>query len=431
MTQCVALLYGEGQQFASLPPDVDLTVARPEARPAVPDLSEEIQRALREPIGSPRLRDIAQNRRNAIILVCDLTRDVPDAMILPMLLDELNEAGIRDSAIRAMVAGGGHRRITPDETRQRFGDEVLSRIEILHHDARNQDALVRIGCTSYGTPVSINREAAESDLVLGTGCIIPHVIAGYGGGRKLIIPGVAGEETIRVNHRPENVNRPGVGFCRLTGNVIHEELMEAARMARLDFIVNVVWSPGGELVQAVAGDMEAAWEEGVRTADAMYAFPMDHPVDLLVTSGGGAPSDVNFYQAVRGMQVGVPVVRAGGAVVLVAECAEGVGSEPLYTWLRDANCPDDVLRRRDEEGFDIHGEHIACYLCAHVFSQYSVFLVSSLPETQVKEMMMTPASSVDEAIEQALLRLGTRRASVLVNPYGAKAVPRLKGASGD
>lgn len=431
MNQRVSLLYGEGEKFASLPRGIDVTIARPESRPAVIDSVQEIRRAMREPIGSSMLQDIARGRQDAIILVCDLTRDVPDAMILPILLDELNEAGIPDSAIRAMVAGGGHRRITQDEARQRFGDEVLSRIDILGHDANDRDTLVKIGTTSHGTPVWINREVAESELVLGTGCIIPHVIAGYGGGRKLIIPGVAGEETIRTNHRPANINHPGVGFCRLAGNVIHDELMEAARMAKLDFIVNVVWAPDGKLVQVVAGDMEAAWEEGVRTADAMYAFPMEHPVDLLVTSGGGAPTDVNFYQSVRGMQVGVPVVRSGGAIVLVAECTEGVGSEPLYSWLRDATCPADVLRRRDREGFDIHGEHIACYLCERVFPEYAVFLVSSLPKAQVKEMMMRPASTVDEAIEQALQYLGSRQAKVLVNPYGAKAVPHLKGVVDD
>lgn len=430
MTRRVALLYGKGQQVVSLPESLDLTIASPTPRPAVSDAEGEIRRALASPIGSPRLRDIASNRKDAIILVCDLTRDVPDSVIVPMLLDELNEAGIDDSAIRVMVAGGGHRRITKDEARQRFGDVVLSRVEVMHHDAGDRDSLVMIGTTSYGTPVWINCDVAESDLVLGTGCIIPHVIAGYGGGRKLIIPGVAGEETIRLNHRPENVNRPGVGFCRLVGNVIHEELMEAARMAKLDFIINVVWSSDGALVQAVAGDMEAAWEEGVRTADKMYAFPLDRPVDLLITSGGGAPTDVSFYQAVRGMQVGVPAVRPGGAIVLVAECAEGVGSEPLYTWLRDATCPVDVLRRRDREGFDIHGEHIACYLSERVFLHYDVLLVSSLPEAQVKEMMMTPCASANEAVGVALERLGSREVPILVNPYGPKAIPRLKGASG-
>ncbi len=426
-TEEIALLYGRETRTASLPESLDVTVARPDIRPGVRDSEAELRRALEHPIGSARLGKLARGRRNPIILVCDLTRDVPDALILPLLLDELNEAGIADDSIRVMIAGGGHRPITDDEARQRLGSTVLSRVERLDHNAADRASLVNIGTTNWGTPVWINRAVAESDLVLGTGCIIPHVIAGYGGGRKLIVPGVAGEETIRRNHRPENVNRPGVGFCRLAGNIIHEELMEAAHMAGLDFILNVVWSPGGELVQAVAGDMEQAWEAGVRIADAMYAFSMDHTVDLLITSGGGAPTDINFYQAVRGMQVGVPTVRQGGAIVLVAECAEGVGSDPLYMWLREAICPDDVLRRREQEGFDVRGEHIACYLCEHVFSHHRVFLVSSLPATQVREMMMTPASSVDEAIREALHSLGKEYPTVLVNPYGAKAVPRLAG----
>jgi lactate racemase len=423
----IGLLYGKGKRIATLPDTVELAIADPKSLPPILDMAAEIRRAMREPIGSQRLKELAAGRKEATILVCDLTRDVPDSVILPIILDELNEAGIGDSDIRAVVAGGGHRPITCKEAEERFGSSLLQRIEFVDHDAEDADSLVRIGTTSFGTPVWINRDVAESDLVLGTGCIIPHVIAGYGGGRKLIIPGVAGVETIRRNHRPENINHPGVGFCQLTGNVIHEELMEAARMARLDFIVNVVWAPDGDLVQVVAGDMEEAWQAGVETADAMYAVQVEHPVDLLITSGGGAPSDINFYQAVRGMQVGVPIVREGGAIVLVAECSDGVGSDPLHAWLRDASCPKDVLDRREREGFDIHGEHIACYLCERVFPYHPVFLVSSLPARHVEEMMMTPAASVDEAIELALEYLGDREVSVFVNPYGAKAVPRLKG----
>ncbi len=428
MTQ-IRLLYGQGDRKVTLPDTVELAIANPKTPPSIADMEAEIRRAMCEPIGSPRLVDLAAGRKNATILVCDLTRDVPDDVILPIVLDELNEAGIPDADIQAVVAGGGHRPITCKEAEERFGVTLLNRIKFVDHDADDIGGLVKIGTTSFGTPVWINRDVAESDLVLGTGCIIPHVIAGYGGGRKLIVPGVAGVETIRRNHRPENLSHPGVGFCQLTGNVIHEELMEAARMARLDFIVNVVWAADGGLVQTVAGDMEKAWQEGVRTADAMYICPVEHPVDLLITSGGGAPTDINFYQAVRGMQVGVPVVRDGGAIILVAECTEGVGSDPLYTWLRDADCPKAVLERRDRDGFDIHGEHIACYLCERVFPRHAVFLVSSLPVRQVEEMMMTPAATVDEALKLALDYLGDRDASVFVNPYGAKAVPRLKGGA--
>jgi len=420
------LLYGRGTRTLELADSSDVTVIQPRALPPVPDAAREIERALSDPIGSPPLHTIARGRSDAMLLVCDLTRDVPDDVIVPRLLDELNAAGIPDRRIALMVAGGAHRRITSFEAKQRFGDNVLDRVELLHHDASDRQSHVYVGTTSDGTPVRIDRRVAESDLVLATGCIIPHTIAGYGGGRKLIVPGVASAETIRRNHRPTNVAHPSVGFCRTHGNVIHEELMEAARMARLDFIVNVIWSPNGDLVQAVAGDMEKAWEAGVQVADSMYSVPLDRAFDLLVTSGGGAPADVNLYQAFRGLQVGVPAARSGGVIVLVAECTEGVGSAPLYEWLRDADRPEDVVARRDRGDFDIHGEHIACYLCSYVFPRYTVILVSSLPASQVEEMMMVPAPTVAAAVEQAVERLGSEVPSILVNPYGAKAVPRLE-----
>lgn len=423
----IELLYGRGTKTVSLREDLLVEVLHPQALPVKEDIAAEIRRAMEAPIDSECLRLLARGRQDAVILACDLTRNVPDAVIIPMILDELNEAGIPDQQITVIVAVGGHRPITREEAQERFGDQILSRVRLVNHDASNKASLVSIGTSSYGTEIWINRLVAESDLIIGTGCIIPHVIAGYGGGRKLLLPGVAGEVTIRRNHRPENTNAEGVGFCRLNGNVVHEEMVEAARMAGLEFIVNVVWNGEGQLVEAVAGDMEVAWNHGVSVAACMYTVPVDEPCDLLVTSGGGAPTDVNLYQAVRGMQVGLPVVRDGGVVILVAECTKGVGSEPLYTWLRDATCPKDILDRRDRGHFDIYGEHIACYLCDRVFPRVRVFLVSSLPRRMVEEMMMTPAETVEEAVEQAMQHLGTDGPKVVVNPYGAKVVPILRG----
>ena len=423
----VDLRYGAGTKMLTIPEDVDARVVRPATPQPVDDDAREIRRAMEEPIGSTALCERAHGAANAMVLVCDLTRDVPDGVIVPAVLDELNQAGIPDERITVMVAGGGHRPITEEEAVRRFGAAVLRRVELASHDSSDKASLVHIGTTSFGTPVWVNRRVAESDFVLGTGCIIPHVIAGYGGGRKLIIPGVAGDETIRRNHRPENVNHPGVGFCRVEGNVVHEELMEAARMARLDFVVNVVWDGEGRLICAVAGDMERAWEEGVRVAEAMYSVPLDRRFDLLVTTGGGAPTDITLYQAVRGLQVGLPAARDGAPIVLAAECLEGVGSDNLYTWLRDAETPADVLKRRDRDGFGIHGEHVACFLSERVFPRHSVYMVSSLPDAMVKEMMMIPQPTVDDALRAARREVATSRPAVLVNPYGPKVVPQLRG----
>jgi len=423
----VGLHYGEGIKTVSMPEGLAAEVLHPQPLPVKEDVAGEIRRALQNPIGSEPLHRLARGRRDAVILACDLTRDVPDSIIIPMILDELNKAGIADRRITIVVACGAHRPITEQEALKRFGSEVLPRVRLVNHVAADEKSLRLIGRTSFGTEIWINRIVADSDLIIATGCIIPHVIAGYGGGRKLIVPGVAGEETIRNNHRPENINANGVSFCLVEGNVIHEELTEAAQMASLEFIVNVVWDGNGQLVEAVAGDMAAAWDHGVAVADRLYTVPVKERCDILLTSGGGAPTDVNFYQAVRGMQVGMPVVRDGGAVVLVAECTEGVGSEPLYAWLRDATCPQDVLLRRDDEGFDIHGEHIACYLAEKVFPKVRVFLVSSLAPDVVEQMMMAPVETAEDALEAAIEHLELASPRVIVNPYGAKVVPRLRG----
>jgi len=395
-----------------------VNVLHPQELPVEKDIAAAVHSALTAPIDSKPLSVLAHGRRNPVILVSDLTRDVPDGIIVPLILDELNKAGVPDERITVIVALGAHRPITREEALERFGNDVLSRVRLINHNASDKDSLVHIGTSSFGNRIWINRLVAESDLVIGTGVILPHVIAGYGGGRKIVLPGVTGEETIAKNHSMTK----GVGFCRLRGNTVHEEMVEAARMARLEFIINVVWNGEGDLVKVVAGEMEAAWKYGVDVAARIYTASVESPCDLLITSGGGAPTDINFYQAVRGLQVGLPVVRDGGVIILVAECTEGVGSTPLYTWLRDATAPEDVLRRVKEEGFKIHGEHIAAYLCEHVFPRVKVFLVSSLSNKIVEEMMMTPAGTVEEAVELAMKYLRQRTPSVIVNPYGAKVV---------
>ena len=424
----VGLRYGRGEMQTVLPRGSRAEVLHPRSLPVKGDIAEEIRRALEHPIGSEPLHCLARDRQDAVVLACDLTRDVPDSIIIPQILDELNRGGIPDERITVMVAGGAHRPITEQEADERFGSKVLSRVQLAAHVATDKDALDLIGTSSFGTEIWINRLVAGSSLIVGTGCIIPHVIAGYGGGRKLIVPGVAGAETIRGNHCPENVNADGVGFCLVKGNRIHEELIEAAQMARLEFIINVVWDGDGGLVEAVAGDTLAAWEHGVELAAQLYTVPVEARCDILLTTGGGAPSDVNFYQAVRGLQVGLPTLRDGGAAILVAACSEGVGSDRLQSWLRDATCPEEVLRRRDEEGFDIHGEHIACYLAERVFPRFRVFLVSDLPPDVVSEMMMTPAETIEQAYAAAVEHVGGGIPHVIVNPYGAKVVPTLSEA---
>ncbi len=226
----IGLHYGQGEMRVALPQGMTAEILRPRSLPIKEDIAKEIRRALGHPIGSEPLYRLARGRRDAVVLVCDLTRDVPDAVIIPQVLDELNRGGIPDERITVMVAGGAHRPIRDEEAAERFGDGVLSRVRLAPHVATDEGALKLIGKSSFGTEIWINRLVADSDLIVGTGCIIPHVIAGYGGGRKLIVPGVAGAQTIRTNHSPENVNTDGVGFCLVEGNRIHEELTEAARM---------------------------------------------------------------------------------------------------------------------------------------------------------------------------------------------------------
>lgn len=397
----------------------------PKDFPGVEDERDEIKRALENPIASKPLRKIAKSKSNAVILVTDITRHVPDHIIVPLLLEELNQAGIPDQKIKVIIATGTHRPATEEELHEMLGYEVLERVTVINHDANDLDNLIYIGQTKFGNKIWINKIVMQADVKVATGCILPHAIAGYGGGRKSILPGVAGEETIKYNHitLPQIVATPEIGFRLLKGNPIHEDMMEAAQLVGLDFIVNVVWNSKGELAKIVAGNFKRAWIEGVRVAEKMYTIKLQWQADVALTSGGGYPTDINLYQAIRGLQAVIPAVREGGIIILVAKCQEGTGSDELYNWLKEASTPEDVIQRVKEEGVFTIGVNMAYFLCKKILNKYKLILVSELSPRIVSEMMMYPAGSPREAIDKALSMIRSEAATVILNPYGAKVIP--------
>lgn len=414
--------YGKTEVCLRVPTRNFLGVIEPKEKLGVPDARVEVERALREPIDSKRLCEIARPGQKVAVVVDDATRPAPSHVMVPPILDELNRAGVRDEDVTVIFGCGVHRAVTREEAVRLLGEGVLNRVKVLSHDCKASD-LVYVGTTRHGIKVYLNRVFAEADVKILTGDICFHYFAGYGGGRKSVLPGVAGEETIKANHAM--FLHPNAKTGVLEGNPVHEDMVEAARMAKVDFILNVVVNAKGEIVRAFAGDLEKAFREGVKLVDEMYRVPVDRRADIVVVSPGGHPADVNLYQAYKGVDSALEVVKRGGVIVLVAECSEGHGNQAFYDWMvkyKDLKAVEREIKRNF-----ILGGHKAYYLL-RALQRAQIILVSAMPDFYaVNVFRLKAARTANEALNQAFKIVG-ENAKVWVMPYGNYTLPEVRAS---
>jgi nickel-dependent lactate racemase len=398
-----------------------LGTIEPKEKPGVPDAKTEIERALKEPLNSKRLAEIAKPEHKVAIVVDDATRPAPSHLMVPPLLNELNTASVKDENVTVIFGCGTHKAVTQEEAVQLLGEDVLRRVKTLSHDYRAAD-LVYVGETKkYGTKVYLNKVFAEADLKILTGDIGFHYYAGYGGGRKSVLPGVSGEETIKHNHAM--ILFPNAKTGVLEGNPVHEDMIEAARLAKVDFILNVVTNSKGEVVKAFAGDLEQAFYEGVKVVDEMYRVTVDRKADIVIVSPGGHPADVNLFQAYKGVDSALEVVKRGGVIVLVAECPEGHGNQVFYDWM--AKFGDLKTVEREIKRNFVLGGHKAYYLLK-ALQNHDIVLVSSMPDYYATNIFkLKTARAVNDALNEAL-NIAGKDAKVWAMPYGNFTLPEVK-----
>src|SRR5579872_5984633 len=332
-TMRIQLDYGRTGLEVNLP---DNRVVGPLAiRPAppLPDPETAIADALAHSIGTPSLAEVARGRRNACILVCDITRPVPNRLILPPLLRTLEAQGLARENILILVATGLHRPNEGVELEELVGPEVVSRYRVENHHGKEKAEHDFLGVTPNGVPVWLDARYVRADLKITTGLIEPHLMAGYSGGRKVICPGIAGLETVAAWHSPRFLQHPRADCGIVEGNPVHEENTRIAQMAGCDFIVNVCLDGQRRVTWVGAGDMLAAWEEGVRFVEKVVKVPVSEPLDVVVTSCAGYPLDTTWYQAVKGLTGALPIVKKGGTIVLAASLTEGLGSHEFRLML--------------------------------------------------------------------------------------------------
>ena len=382
---------------------------------------EIVRAALESPIDSPRLRELAKGRRSCVVIVSDHTRPVPSKDILPEMFAEL-EAGSPGIAITLLVATGFHRPTTAAELEAKLGAEVMARAKVVLHDSRNPDANVRVGTLPSGAPCVIDRVAAEAELLVSEGFIEPHFFAGFSGGRKSVLPGVADQVTVLGNHCSKFIDSPFARTGNLDGNPLHEDMVAAARMAKLAFIVNVVIDEEKRTVAAFAGHPVNAHRRG---CDFLlgYAQVPPRPADIVITSNGGAPLDQNLYQCVKGMTAAEATCNPGGVIIDCVECADGHGGQSFYESLRDCTSADafyaQCLATPQDRTIPDQWE---AQILARIIRNFTVIVVSR-PEmkTTVEEMKMRYAATLDEALATARA-LGKK--SLTVIPNGISVIVR-------
>ncbi len=416
----VWLPYGKTEVCLRVPARNFLGSIEPKEKNGIQDVKAEIERALKEPIGSKRLSEIVRPEHKVAIVVDDATRPVQSRLMVEPILDELNSAGVKDENVTVIFGCGTHRAVTDEEALRLLGDGILKRLKTTSHDCKAQD-LIYIGNTKYGTKVYLNRVFAEADVKILTGDVSFHYYAGYGGGRKSVLPGVAGEETIKANHAM--LLHPNAKTGILEGNPVHEDMLEAAKMAKVDFILNVVINSKGEIVKVVAGDMEKAFQEGVKVVDEMYRVSVDRRADIVAVSSGGYPADVNLYQAYKAVDSALEIVKRGGVIILVAECSEGHGNQAFYDWMikfKDIKTAEREIKRNF-----VLGGHKAYYLMK-ALQKAQIILVSAMPDYYVANVFkLKTARTVNEALNEAFKIVG-ENAKIWVMPYGNFTLPDVK-----
>src|SRR5579872_4164532 len=299
-----------------------------EARSAKPlaDPAAAIEAVLDSPIASPSLAGLARGKSSAAISICDITRPAPNRQVLPPLLARLAQAGIRRDAITILIATGLHRPATEAEIREIAGDEIASSYRIVNHNARELSEHRHLGSTAGGTPVYIDERFIAADLHITLGFIEPHLMLGFSGGRKLIAPGLAAQETIKVLHSPKFMRDTRAVEGSIEDNPLHRELLEIARMARHDFIVDVALARNRAIAGVFAGDPVKAHRRGVDFVSKVMLERLDEPVDAVITTSAGYPLDLTFYQAIKGITAASHIVKPGGRILLLAACEEGAGA---------------------------------------------------------------------------------------------------------
>ncbi|MFZ7101070.1 MAG: nickel-dependent lactate racemase [Peptococcaceae bacterium] len=384
------------------------------------DPVEAIQKALKQPIGSPPLQNLVKSGENVVIVVNDITRLTKSDIFLPLIITELNQAGISDECIKIIFSTGTHQPQTFAEQKAVVGEKIAQRIKMYDHKCDEDDEHVYVGTTGRGNKVLVNKMVAEADHVILTGGIILHLLAGYGGGRKAILPGVCHRSTIDYNHK--FMFDPNSADGVLKGNPCHEDMYEACSFVKPSFLLNVILDENKDIVGVVGGNWDKAHTEGCKIVDRLYKVKLREKVDIVIASCGGFPKDIEFRQAHKGQENAYKVIKEGGMVIFAAECPYKHGDKSFYDWMIKYPSHREMeaeLRRKYQVG-----PHKA-YWVAKLASRAKTHLISGMDDEMVENMMMVPVKNLEEALKIGYEKYGSHP-SICIMPYASYTLPVLE-----
>ena len=418
----IRLDYGSDGLEVDLP-DERITVIEPVARPAVPDPRTTLLQAIRSPLERAPLRDLVRAGQKVAISVCDITRAQPRIDMLQALFEEMPQVQPEDVTI--LIATGTHRGNSDQELERMLGREILSRYTVINHDSRDTSTLARVGTTSTGVPVYLNRRWLEADVRITTGFVEPHFFAGFSGGPKMVAPGLAGLETVMTLHDARHIGHPRATWGITEGNPVHDDVREIARMVTVHFAIDVTLNRDQKITAAFAGDVFAEHSAACAYAKDTAMRQVPSPFDVVVTTNAGYPLDQNLYQAVKGMSAAAKIIKPGGTIVAAAECRDGLPNHGSYgAVLASAASPQALLAMICAPGYAVPDQW-QVQVQAQIQTKANVLVkTAGLGPAEIRAAHFTPIDDVSRAVHDALTQAGAA-STLCVLPQGPQTIPYL------
>ena len=410
--------YGKTGISLDLPANFNYQVLEARSAEPLPDAAASLEAALDAPTAGPALSKIATGRRSAAISVCDITRPAPNRQVLPPILERLHRAGIAKDAVTILIATGLHRPATGAEIQEILGPDIATNYRVVNHNARELSEHRALGKTQSGTPVYIDERFIAADLHITLGFIEPHLMLGFSGGRKLIAPGLAAQETIKVLHSPKFMRDPRAVEGSVADNPLHRELLEIARLARHDFLADVALTRTRQIAGVFAGDPEKAHAAGMQFVSRVMLEQLSEPVDAVITSCAGYPLDLTFYQAIKGITAAQHILKPGGKILLIAECQEGAGAPEFCQMLKRTSSCSSFLSIIAESAVEVDQWQLE--KLALVAQKYEIlFYTPGLPSEYHPWLWGKAPSTLDLAIAELIrgLPVGAKIALMPEGPY--------------
>lgn len=403
----IQLKYGQEGLELEVPETSNFVgVLYPQEALVLTDPHEAVTQALLQPIASPPLAELAQGKADAVIVISDITRPVPNALLLPLIIQQLEKAGIPSSKITILIATGIHRPNEGQELERLVGKEIASSYRIINHFSKNQDDMVLVGEIGDGVPALVNKNYLAADLKILTGFIEPHMWAGFSGGRKSILPGISSVKTLEFMHGPEMVAHPQTRYGVLEGNPFHEAGLAIMQQAGADFIVNVTLDTEKKLTGVFAGHPVKAHLEGVEFLSRHCVRTLDKPLDFVVTTNAGAPLDCNFYQTAKGISGVAGATREGGVILIASECIEGFGSDEYREVFEHATTPQAFIEKVMKKEFFLPDQWCAQETYQVMLKNEIWVHTQGIDDETLKRFHFQPAPKISDAISLLLDRFG-------------------------